>query len=167
MSEGQGSPVNPPREQLTLLNEELKRRAELQSEEMEGLDRKGSTMLAGTGVVLGLVINNVDAFTTTLPGVRFLFLGALVVLTLALLAGVIVLWPRKAKVVPAPRRLVEGYYAQDHDDTLARLLSTRLAAAELNKNLTVGKVRALMWQMVLMAIGGVGLVLAFALKEWR
>jgi hypothetical protein len=134
---------------------------------MEALDRKASTMLAGTGVVLALIVNNIDQFRSAACGPRYLYYGALMSLTAALVAGVFALWPRKAKVVPSPRGLVEGYYAREHDDTLASLVATRLRAAEVNKNLAKWKVRALEAQMVLLAVGGGALVLAFVVKEWR
>jgi hypothetical protein len=122
-------------------------------------------MLAGAGVVLALLINNVSEFQNATAEARYLFFGALFALAAALIAGVVALWPRRVKVVPSPRGLVEGYYARDHDDTLASLVSTRLHAAELNKNLSVGKWWALRFQMVLVAIGAIGLVFAFLVKE--
>jgi hypothetical protein len=158
---------NPPREQLGLLNEELQGRATLQSSELEGLDRKASTMLAGTGVVLGLVVNNVDRFQAVAAAPRLVFFASLAVLAVGVVAGVIALWPRRVKVVPSPRGLVQGYYARDHDDTLANLVSIRLRALEENKNVSTGKVWALRAQMSLFAIGGIGLVLALGLKEWK
>jgi hypothetical protein len=156
----------PPREQLVLLNEELSGRAALQSDEIEGIDRKASTMLAGTGVVLGLVVNNVGQFQGEIPEARYLFFGSLAVLAVGLVAGVFALWPRRVRVVPEPRGLVEGYYAQDHDHTLANLVSIRLRALEENKNFSRHKVLSLRAQMLLLAAGGIGLVLAFIAKEW-
>jgi hypothetical protein len=158
-------PTYPPVDQLVLLNEELQQRAELAADEMEGLDRKATPMVAGTAVVLGLGVNNVDLFRGLPCEPRYLFFGALVALMGALVAGVVTLWPRKAKVIPSPRGLVEGYYAKDHDETLANLVSARLHAAELNKNLARGKIWALKAQMFLLAVGAASLVLAFLLKE--
>jgi hypothetical protein len=165
-AEGDRLPDYPPREQLVLLNEELHGRAGLQSDELEGLDRKASTMLAGTGVVLAVVINNVNQFQLTGCEARDLFYGSLVSLSAALFAGVVALWPRQIRVIPSPRGLVERYYAKGYDETLANLVSSRLKAAELNKNISVGKVRALKFQMVLVALGGLSIVLAFLAKEW-
>ncbi len=158
--------LNPAREQLVLLNDELQKRAALQSSELEGLDRKASTMLAGTGVVLGLVVNNVDRFQAVVAAPRWVFFGSLGVLAMGVVAGVIALWPRRVKVVPSPRGLIQGYYARDHDDTLANFVSVRLLALEENKNLSRGKVWPLRAQMSLFALAGIGLVLAIVLKEW-
>ncbi len=158
---------NPPREQLGLLNKELQGRAALQSSELEGLDRKASTMLAGTGVVLGLVVNNLDRFQAVSAPARLVFYPSLAVLAMGVVAGVIALWPRRVRVLPSPRGLEQGYYARDHDDTLANLVSIRLRALEENKNVSTGKFWALRAQMSLFAIGGIGLVLALGLKEWK
>jgi len=160
-----GAP-NPPREQLVLLNEQLQGRGELQSGELEGLDRKASTMLAGTGVVLGLVVNNVDKFQAVAAAPRCVFFGSLFLLAVGIVAGVVALWPRRIKVVPSARGLVEGYYARSHDDTLANLVSVRLRALEENKNLSKVKIWALRAQMSLFAAGGIGLTLSIGMKEW-
>jgi hypothetical protein len=157
--------VNPPTEQLDLLSSEIEGRLEAQAKEVEGLDRKSATALAATGVTLGLVINNADQFVSVLSGPRNVFYISLVLLASALICGVGCIWPREAKVVPAPRRLIEGYYAKSRDHTLAVLVSTRLRAFELNKNISKNKNAWLRWQLFLLGIGGAGLVAAFVGRE--
>jgi hypothetical protein len=157
--------TNPPTEQLELLSSQIDGRLEAQADEAEGLDRKSATALAATGVTLGLVINNVDQFGLALSGPRNVFYISLVILAVALICGVGCIWPRQAKVVPAPRRLIEGYYAKSRDDTLAVLVSTRLRAFELNKNISRNKNDWLRWQMFTLAVGGAGLVAGFVGKE--
>ncbi len=154
MTETPASLVNPPSGQLELLTAELEGRLKAQSGEVESLDRKASTGLAATGVVLGLVVNNVDKFATALSGPRNVFLGSLALLAAALACGVWSIWPRRAKVVPSPRRLIEGYYAKSRDDTLANLVSARLRAFEENKNLSLSKILWLRLEMSLLALGG-------------
>jgi hypothetical protein len=167
MAEPDEPRANPPREQLELIDAELRGRAEAQSAEVEGLDRKASTTLAACGVVLGLVLTNACQFHDAAWAARSLFLGALVALAVGLVAGVGAIWPRRAKIVPAPRRLIEGYYTKSRPDTLAVLISTRLRAFEDNKNVSRSKVLWLRAQMILLACGGIALVLAFAMKEYR
>jgi hypothetical protein len=156
---------HPPQDHLDLLNGELKRRTEIQLEELEGIDRKASTVLAGTGVLLGLVVNNFKEFPKEDACPATLFFGALLVLVLGLSAGVAALWPRRAKVVPAPRQLVEAYYAKTKQETAAVLISTRLKAFEENKNLSRAKGLFLRAQMLFLMIGGAALAGAYALKE--
>lgn len=126
MTQPDGQRTYPPPEQLELLAAELEGRAEAQSAEVEGLDRKASTALAATGVVLGLVLNSVSQFRDAAWQPRSLFLGALVALAAGLVSGVGAIWPRRVKIVSAPRRLIEGYYAKSRANTQEGHVAPRL-----------------------------------------
>ncbi len=160
------SPVYPPRDQLELLNEELHKRAELQSDELEGLDRKASTVLGATGVVLALVVNNARQFHTVSGEARNVFFGSLVILAVGLVVGLLTLFPRDIKVVPNPRHLLEQYYAASTEETLAQLAVTRLRAFEENRGFSLRKGWGVRAQIVLLASGGTILVAAYLLKEF-
>lgn len=155
----------PPDDQLTLVREELAGLAELQSGEVEGLDRKGTTILAANGVVLGLVLSNVEDFHDVAGWAPVFFNVALVGLAVGLLLGVWQLWPRKFKVVPEPKPFVKGYYAKPWNETMANLISAHLKAFGINKALSAQKSRLLKGQMVMLAGGGVLLVAAYLTNE--
>ena len=74
--------------QRRLLLEQVEGRLRVQFDELDGLDRKATTILAATGVTLGLVVNNTDDFAKAKDPVPFLFYAALVVLAAGLIAGV-------------------------------------------------------------------------------
>ncbi len=149
---------HPSREQLILLNEELRRRADLQWEEMDGLERKAAAILAGTGVVLALAVNNAEGVQGSLEP-RCLFVVALISLMVALAGGVAVLWPRPIATVPSPQRLLE-YRSREHDETLDTFVLTRAHAVEGNDQKVAAKAHALRVQMVFFGIAAACLVLA-------
>lgn len=152
-------------DQLELLQGLLADREAGQSDELEGLDRKATTVLAANGVVLGLALNSSGALATSSALVYSVSIGSLLALGIGLLAGLVTLWPVSRKIVPRPGRLVQGYYAKRKSETLAVLISTRLAAFESNEGLSRTKTLRLRLQMVLLAVGGVGLVVALFCKE--
>ena len=93
---GRVSTPSPGPEQLRLLNDLVQSRLQLQTDELDSLDRKATTVLAGTGVLLGLVVNNVATFATSVsPVPPWLFYASLVCLAPGLLAGLWTLWPRR------------------------------------------------------------------------
>lgn len=150
---------HPWRERLVLLNEELRGRAALQWEELDGIDRKASTILAGTGVVLALVINNARPLQETHAS-SVLFFIAVIGLAAALASGVFVLWPRRLDTVPAAQRLVDEYHSQSYDETLRALVATRARATETNRQTVEAKVRALKVQVAFFGVAAACLVVA-------
>jgi hypothetical protein len=152
-------------EQWRLLLEQVEGRLKVQLEEVDGLDRKATTGLAATGVILGLVVNNVGSVTTAPDPVPLLFHGALVVLAAALVTGVFALWPRKLWVVPEPTPLLAQHAAGQPEHTVGELLSTKAAAYDLNVKLTDSKGDRVRFQMLLLAIGGGLLVGAYLLER--
>lgn len=155
----------PPPDQLALLREEIGARVRSQADELEGLDRKGTTTLAANGVVLGLILNNVEDFRGVLGWSPVFFNVALGVLAVGLVVGVAQLWPRGFRVVPKPRQFLDRYYAKDAAYTTAKLLSTNLLAFEKNEGLSKQKGWLLKGQMFTLAAGGTLLVLAYLVKE--
>lgn len=162
---GQATPPPDP-EQVRLLNDLVESRLQLQTDELDSLDRKATTVLAGTGVLLGLVVNNVDAFAkSTSAGPPILFYGSLILLAAGLVAGLWTLWPRRIQVVPQPAALVDQYYARHPDDTLPEILSTRRKGWADNKPVVERKSRRLKLQIILLATGGVLLVAAYIMDK--
>jgi hypothetical protein len=155
----------PPADQLALLREEIGARARSQADELEGLDRKGTTTLAANGVVLGLVLNNVEDFHGVTGWSPVFFNVALGVLAVGLVLGVAQLWPRGFRVVPKPRQFLDRYYGKNSSYTTAKLLSTNLLAFERNEGLSKQKGWLLKGQMITLAGGGTLLVLAYLVKE--
>lgn len=148
------APPLPSQEHLELLHEQIEARNGLQHAEWDGLERKATTVLAVTGVLLGLAVNNVKAFEAYPEPAPRLFLAALAALALGLLAGVAALWPRRFKVAPEPGPLLEGYVAEASDYTLARVLRTKADAFAENE----GRVRPKLWaarvQLLCLAAAG-------------
>src|SRR5688572_13156410 len=85
-------PLDRTLEQRRLLLEQVEGRLDVQFDELDGLDRKATTVLAATGVTLGLVINNASDFASSPCPVPWVFYGALVVLAIGLIAGVVAMW---------------------------------------------------------------------------
>jgi hypothetical protein len=152
-------------DQWRLLLEQVEGRLKVQLEEVDGLDRKATTGLAGTGVLLGLVVNNVDSAAKSPDPVPWVFYGALAVLALALVVGVSALWPRKLWVVPEPTPLLAQHASSQPERTVGELLSTKAAAYDLNVKITGAKGDRVRVQMVLLALGGGLLVVATLLER--
>jgi len=152
-------------EQWRLLLEQVEGRLKIQFEEVDGLDRKATTGLAATGVILGLVVNNVDSVIKSPDPVPLVFYSALIVLAAALVMGIYALWPRKLWVVPEPTPLIAQHSAGRPEHTVGELLSTKAAAYDLNVKLTDSKGDRVRVQMLLLAIGGALLVAAYVLER--
>jgi hypothetical protein len=162
-----GSNLYPPREQLTLLNQELVSRSRVQLDELDGLDRKASTFVAATGVVLGLVGNNANSFASSADLVRYAFLAAVLLFAFSLICGLFEFWPRRLLTVPDGQGLVDKYYALLPEPTLASLVSTRADALRNNDTACIEKFHWLRRQMLCFAIGSGLLVFAFVALEWK
>jgi hypothetical protein len=160
-------PPSPDRtlEQWRLFHEQVDSRIALQFDTTDGLDRKATAVLAATGVVLGLVINNADHFATSRDLAPLLFIEALVVLAFALAAGVIALWPRPFNVVPEPGPLLDQHANKAPVESIGELLATKRKAFDDNKGVSRSKLRRLRAQMVLLAVGGGLLVGAYVLER--
>lgn len=148
-----------------LLLEQVDARLEVQSDEMDGLDRKATTVLAATGVVLGLVVNNAGDFAASECPVPYLFYGALVILAAGLVAGVTALWPRQFTVVPEPGPLLATHATSTPEEIMGELLTTKAEAFARNKPVILTKADRIRVQMVLLALGGGLLVAAYAVER--
>jgi hypothetical protein len=152
-------------EQRRLLLEQVEGRLEVQLDELDGLDRKATTVLAATGVLLGLVINNAGDFATSPWPVPGVFYGALGVLAVALFAGVRTLWPIKVCAVPEPRPFLDQHASKQPVETIGELANTKADAFRKNVEFARIKGKQLRLQMSLLAVGGLLLVLAYALER--
>jgi hypothetical protein len=152
-------------EQRQLLLEQVERRLEIQFDELDGLDRKATTVLAATGVTLGLVINNVRDFASSPCPVPWVFYGALVVLAVGLIAGVAAMWPRNVEVVPDPEPFLEQHGTNLPEATVGELVSTKALAFAANHKIARRKGDQVRNQMVLLALGGSLLVGAYILER--
>jgi hypothetical protein len=144
----------PSPEHLRLLHDQIEARNGLQHDEWDGLERKGTTVLAATGVMLALVVNNAKSFEAYPAPAPTLFIGTLALLALGIGAGVVTLWPRDFKVAPEPAPLLEGYTAEATDYTLARVLRSKAAAFEVNESSKRPKLWAIRAQLLLLAAAG-------------
>jgi hypothetical protein len=152
-------------EQRRLLLEQVEGRLKVQFDELDGLDRKATTVLAATGVTLGLVINNAGHFASSPIPVPWVFYGALVVLAAGLVAGVVTLWPRDVQVVPDPGPFLEQHQTSLAEPILAELISTKALAFAENHPIARTKGDRVRIQMVLLALGGALLVGAYILER--
>jgi hypothetical protein len=157
-------PGLPDREQLTLLLDQVEGRLGTQREEWEGLDRKATTILGATGVVFGLVVNSAQPLNAASDlGTRIL-LSALVVLAGGLVIGILSLAPRRIASVPEPTPLLANYAGASTDLTLGTLITTKAQVFDFNRKVLDSKLRFLVVQMILLAVGG-GLLVAALLIE--
>jgi hypothetical protein len=152
-------------EQRRLLLEQVEGRLEVQLDELDGLDRKATTVLAATGVTLGLVINNASDFASSRYPMPHVFYGSLVVLAAGLVAGVVALWPRDVQVVPDPGPLLEQHGTGSPEATVGELVSTKALAFAGNHAIVRRKGDRVRAQMVLLALGGSLLVSAYILER--
>jgi hypothetical protein len=155
----------PDLEHLRLLLDQVDQRIAYQRDEWDGLDRKATTVLATTGVVLGLVVNNAGAFAATPSPGPTLFIVALCALVVGLVAGVITLWPREFKVVPQPGPFLDRYGGAATDLTMGTLVRTKADAFQDNLPTLIWKLRALRAQMGLLTGASVVLVIVLVLRE--
>jgi hypothetical protein len=152
-------------EQRRLLLDQVEGRLKVQSEELDGLDRKATTILGATGVVLGLVISNASDFATSPCPVPYLFYGALVVLAAGLVAGVWTLWPRSFQVVPEPGPFLAEHQSKTPEHTIGELVKTKADVFVFNKKVVETKADRIRLQMVLLALGGILLVGAYVMER--
>jgi hypothetical protein len=160
-------PPSPDRtlEQRRLLLEQTEARLTLQSDAIDGLDRKATAVLAATGVLLGLVINNTDHFAASPWPMPLVFYGALVILAVGLIAGVQALWFIPFWVVPEPGPLIAQHANKTPEETIGELVTTKAEAVQRNANSGKIKVDRLRRQMILLALGGGSLVGAYVLER--
>lgn len=148
------TPPLPPLEHLQLLHDQIEGRIALQHAEWDGLERKGTTVLAATGVVLALVVNNAKALEAYPAPAPSLFIVTLALLAAGIGAGVIALWPREFNVAPEPSPLLSGYTAHASDFTLATLIKTKAQAYDDNRSRKRPKLWAIRAQLLLLAAAG-------------
>jgi len=142
----------PDLDHLRLLLEQVDERVKYQRDEWDGLDRKATTILATTGVVLGLVVSNAASFVATPPPGQVLFVVALFVLVAALAVAVVALWPREFQVVPEPRPFLDGYASEPTGYTIGRLVQTKAGAFEKNVDAVRWKLYCVRTQMCLVTV---------------
>lgn len=142
---------------LTLLLDQLDASLAYQRDEWDGLDRKGTTVLATTGVVLGLLVSNAAMFQGYPEPAPGLYLAAVAVLVAGLGAAILTFWPRGFIVVPEPAGLV-GYVGQTSEFTVHTLLLTKAEAYRRNRGPLPLKLWALRAQLGLLALAGLMLV---------
>lgn len=149
---------------LNTILAQIDTRLEGQVEEWDGLDRKGTAIMATTGVVLGLVVNNAKAFQGYPEPAPTVFNGALAILAAGLAAGVATLWPRGFKAVPDPDGLVR--YADEETEALVgTLISTKAEAFKRNGSVMNWKARTVRVQMVLLSAAAI--LLFLIVWYWR
>jgi hypothetical protein len=151
-------------EQRRLLLEQVEGRIGVQFDELDGLDRKATTVLGATGVLLGLVINNAGHFASSPLPVPLAYYAALLVLAAGLIAGVVTFWPRPIFAVPELRAFLDQHGTRFPEDTLGELISTKAKAFDDNKPVVKTKGTRLRVQLVLLALGG-GLLVGAHLLE--
>jgi hypothetical protein len=157
----------PELDHLRLLLEQVDQRVRYQRDEWDGLDRKATTVLATTGVLLGLVVNNATYLSGTPPPGPFVFFLALGALVVALVAGVVALWPREFRVVPEPKPFVDAYAGEPTDKTLGTLVSTKAMYFAENRGPMTTKLRLLRGQVVLVTLAGLLLAVVLVIREVR
>lgn len=144
----------PSRELLGLLDREVRGRLDYQLTEVDGLDTKATTVLAASGVFLGLVVTGTKASVHPALVTTLTLDAALLVLTVCLFIGAYVIWPREVRVVPNPTELVTNYTGKSLEKTLADLIGTRKDAYVLNGPLLRKKSFWLKGQMLGLAFAG-------------
>jgi|SRR5450759_553019 hypothetical protein len=151
--------------QRRFLLEQIESRLRVQFDELDGLDRKATTVLAATGVTLGLVINNAGSISNSPAQVGFLFYTALVVLAAGLVQGILALWPRRIQVVPDPGPFLEQHQTSPLEFIIGELVSTKALAFAINHPIPKLKGDRVRIQMVLLAIGGTLLVASYVVER--
>ena len=152
-------------DQRRLLLEQVEGRLKVQFDELDGLDRKATTVLAATAVTLGLVINNTSHFASTPYPLPWVFYGALVVLAAGLIAGVAAMWPRDVAVVPDPGPFLEQHQSKLPEWTVGELVNTKALAFATNHPIARRKGARVRFQMALLALGGSLLVGSYLLER--
>jgi hypothetical protein len=155
----------PDLDHLKLLDAAVEGRLAAQHDEWDGIERKGTTILGATGVLLGLVVNN-GGNLGAYPGPAPLLFGlAVLALSAGVLAGVVTIWPRDFAIVPEPADLLDVYAAKATDFTIGTLLRTKQKAFEKNRRGLQPKVLAIRAQLILLAVGAVALLLVLTIRE--
>ncbi len=162
------APPLPPLDQIRLLHGQVDARLGRQQREWEGIDRKATTVLAATGVVLGLVVNNGVTFAAGIGYGPGLFVAALLALASCLAVGLLAITPRLIDDVPEPGPLLTLYAAQSEAYTLGVLAKSKATALVTNRPKLRWKVRLLKVQIGLLAVAGCLLVLVIFVEEvWK
>lgn len=156
------APVNLRLEHRKLLLAQLDAELASQLGAWDQIERKGTTMLGATGVLLGLVVSNSKTFEAYPDPAPALYLIALFVLVAGLVAGVVMIWPRDFQELSGPDALLK-YDDDTTEHTVGVLLTTKAEAYKANINPMWWKVRAAMAQMVLLAVAGVLLFLVLVI----
>jgi hypothetical protein len=158
-------PPDPTTEQRRLLLEQVEGTLRVQADAFDAMDRKVATVVAATGFLLGLVINNADHFAKARDGVTLVFYLALIALAAAFVVGLSALWPREIGLVPEPEPFLQQHATRLPADTLGELVSTKALVYGNNREVSQSKFGLLRWQTFLLAVGGVLLVSAYVLER--
>lgn len=90
------------KDNLDVVYEQAYRQTAEQSDEIERIDRKATALLTPIGLLIGLAINVGVRKAHQVNLSQVVFFGGLLVLLLAMFAGIMVLWPRQfRRVAPA------------------------------------------------------------------
>ena len=152
-------PSFPPTPHLERLYAEVKARLDLQRAEFDDLQRIVAIVLAAGGVVLGFA-------GAQFPGVHanhakfWLFLAAVVVLALDIVAGGAALWPRGEKTTAQPGPLVDGYLSVATNVMLYDLITAARQAYEINEAAGPWRLRSDLVRLQLLGLGGGAVLLA-------
>jgi hypothetical protein len=152
-------PSFPPTPHLERLYAEVKARLDLQRAELDDLQRIVAIVLAAGGVVLGFA-------GAQFPGVHanhakfWLFLAAVAVLALDIVAGGAALWPRVEKTTAQPGPLVDGYLSVATNVMLYDLITAARQAYEINEAAGPWRVRSGLVHLQLLGLGGGAVLLA-------
>jgi hypothetical protein len=142
------------KEDLRFLLAQIEGRSSAQADAFDALDRKATTILAASGVLLGLAITSRAALANPSAVVSTAYDVALVMLVLGLIEGVSVLWTQGFTFVPEPRPFLDDAYGKTLDETLPTLLANKRDAFERNAQLNHHKDARLRLQMAVLIVGG-------------
>jgi hypothetical protein len=146
----------PPTAHLVLLYAEVKGRLDTQRHELDDLQRIVAIVLAAGGVVLGFA-------GSQFPGPHsyhdkvVLFVLAVVVLALGIVAGGAALWPRGEKTTAEPGPLIDGYASAATNVMYFDLIQAARRAYELNESFGTRRLRSRLVRLQLgfLALGSV------------
>ena len=144
-----------------LLLEQLEKVVDRQKQHIDALDGKIAIVLAAMGFVLGVAGGHLQAFSTENPLARGLFYVALLVLSSALVAAVVALWPRSFRQIGQGKNLMAEYGDKDRGTIVADLVTTIAAMADKNASISPDKVTWLMRALSTLVTGVVLLTLAY------
>lgn len=147
-------PGYPPSPHLGRIYSEVKERLALQRTELDDLQRIIAIVLTANGVVLGFAGSQFPSGPHHAK--FFLFVAAVAVLAVDIVAGAWALWPRRAiKTTVDPATLVDEYIAAATNVMLYDLIAAARTAYQQNEDIGIQKLRSRLVrsQLLLLALG--------------